>query len=297
MGKDESPAEQPATSGKGHAADQDEHTRQPLWRRPVVWLGSVATAVVIGVLIGVLTPLVQRVVPSPTSAPAKSSGDAVNQPVQIQSAGYLPGFNEVFAFPTALSRPQMLTATRGVAQHQFAQNLKYVAALGGAPTHLQLIQVVLHSAVQQVATVREIQVVKQCTAPFTGTELWNPAESAIDNISIGFNLDSDTSDAQFVNAGNQFYGNYFAKKSIQLAPGESDTLSIFILTTRQFCRFSFRLYVDYGTHQRVETIDNEGRPFTASAGLPFSRFKVIYAGGDATANGSYVREDPKTYQG
>lgn len=279
----------PPRPGKGHLADQEQQPRQPLWRRPVVWLGSVATAVVIGVLIGVLTPLVQRIVPSPARDPA--------QPLRIQSAGYLPGFNEVFAFPHPLSRAQMLTATRGIANHEFAQNLKYVAALGGAPTHLQLIQLILHNDARQVATLSDIQVVKQCTAPFTGTELWNPAESAIDNISIGFNLDSSTSDAQFVDSSNRFYGNYFAKKSIQFSPGESDTLSIFVLTTRQSCRFTFNLYVDDGAHRYTERVANAGRPFTASAGLPFSRFREIYAGGNATRNGDYVREDPKTYEG
>jgi hypothetical protein len=90
-----------------------------------------------------------------------------------------------------------------------------------------------------------------------------------------------TSDAQFVDSSNRFYGNYFARKSIQFAPGESDTLSIFVVTARQSCRFTFRLYVDYGAHQRVERLDNAGQPFTASAGLPFNRFREIYAGGNA----------------
>jgi hypothetical protein len=35
----------------------------------------------------------------------------------------------------------------------------------------------------------------------------------------------------------------------------------------------------------------------ASAGLPFSRFQEIYAGGNATRNGAYVSEDPMKYQG
>lgn len=278
-------------------ADPKGHPKPAFWRRPVVWLGSVTTAVIIGVLIGVLTPLVQRLVPSPAASPTTSRGDKAGFPLQIQSAGYLPGFNEVFAFPHPLSRAQMMAATRGIAHNDFAQNLKYVAALDGAPTHLQLIQAVLHSDAQQVATINEIQVVKQCSAPFTGTELWNPAEAGIDNISMGFNLDSDTPDAQFVDVSNRFYGNYFAKKSIQFAPGESDTLSIYVLTTRQSCRFSFKLHIDYGTRQYTETVDNGGKPFVASAGLPFNRFKVIYAGGNATENGAYVREDPKVYQG
>lgn len=267
----------------------EAHPKPAFWRRPAVWLGSVATAVVIGVLIGVLTPVVQRLVSSSATSPA--------QPLQIQSAGYLPGFNEVFAFPYSLSRAQMLSATRGIANRDFAQNLKYVAALGGAPTHLQLIQVVLHSDVTQVATINEIRVAKHCIAPFAGTELWNPAEAGIDNISMGFNLDSAIPYAQFVNPGNQFYGNYFAKKSIQFAPGESSTLAIYVLTTRQSCQFTFSLYVDYGARQYVEHVRNDGKPFAVSAGLPFSRFKAIYAGGNATENGAYVQKDPRTYQG
>jgi hypothetical protein len=271
------------------AADPSADPEPAFWRRPVVWLGGVGTAVLIGVLIGVLTPIVQRLLSPSAPSPA--------QPLQIQSAGYLAGFNEVFAFPYSLSRAQMIAATRGIARNDFGQNLKFVAALGGAPTHLQLIQVVLHSDVTQVATINEIRVVKQCTAPFSGTELWNPAQAGIDNISMGFNLDSATPYAQFVNPGNQFYGNYFAKKSIQFAPGESSTLAIYVLTTRQSCQFTFNLYVDYGARQYVEHVRNSGKPFELSAGLSFSRFKVIYAGGNATENGAYVQEDPRTYQG
>ena len=277
------------TSDKEKATNPRADPEPAFWRRPAVWLGGVATAVLIGVLIGVLTPIAQRLMSSSAASPAL--------PLQIQSAGYLAGFNEVFAFPYTLSRAQVTSATRGIADHDFSQNLKYVAALGGAPTHLQLIQVVLHSDVTQVATINEIRVVKQCTAPFAGTELWNPAEAAIDNISMGFNLDSATPYAQFVNPGNKFYGNYFAKKSIQFAPGESGTLAIYVLTTRQSCQFTFSLYVDYGARQYVEHIRNDGKPFALSAGLSFSQFKVIYAGGNATENGAYVQKDPRTYQG
>jgi hypothetical protein len=296
MGKSKSCGKRPATPSNRKDTDQESQAKLAFWRRPVVWLGSVTTAITIGVLIGVLTPLAQRVTSPSTRGSSKSADVRVKQPLLIQSAGYLPGFNEVFTFPYPLNRAQMMAATRGISQGNFP-NLKYVAALSGDPAYIQLIQVVLHSDVKQVATIREIRVVKQCTEPFSGTELWNPAQGAIGNLGMGFNLDSQVSKAQFINGRERFYGDYFAKKSIQLAPGESDTLSMFTLTTQHSCRFTFKLYTDYGSGQYVEPVNDNGKAFTASAGLPFRRFKVVYAGGDAGSHGAYVRVNPKTYNG
>jgi hypothetical protein len=69
-----------------------------------------------------------------------------------------------------------------------------------------------------------------------------------------------------------------------------------VRTARQSCRFTFRLYVDYGAHQYVEPVDNDGKPFTASVGLPFSRFTAIYAVG-ADPHAPYVRRNPKKFIG
>src|SRR5690349_21076532 len=44
--------------------------KKPIWRRPVAWLASLGTAVLVGVLVNVLSTQAQRIAPSPASGTA-----------------------------------------------------------------------------------------------------------------------------------------------------------------------------------------------------------------------------------
>jgi hypothetical protein len=271
--------------------------KKPWTQRAAIWLAGIGGALTIAAATAFGTGVGQRLF---SEMFVQHSGDKkVIEPIQIQSAGYIPGFNEVFAFPDELTKTEILKATKGMAQSEFAENMRDVLELGGAPDYIQRIQVVLHSRVKQVSTITGIEVNKKCSAPFTGTELWNPAQSAISNLSLGLDLDRTIPIAQFITSGQTFRGNFFAQKSIQLASGESDTLLIYALTTRHSCLFTLKLLIDYGARQYVENVTNDGQPFKATAGLPFARFKEIYAGGPVVnqRNGIYIKVNPRTFRG
>jgi hypothetical protein len=61
---------------KSPSANQRKATKQPakpLWRKPAVWLGTLGTGVLIGVLVNVLSSQAERVVPPPSSASSSAA--------------------------------------------------------------------------------------------------------------------------------------------------------------------------------------------------------------------------------
>src|SRR5215472_8136015 len=50
-----------------------EQPTKPFWRKPVVWLGTLGTGVLIGVLVNVLSSQAERVVPPPQTVSPPSS--------------------------------------------------------------------------------------------------------------------------------------------------------------------------------------------------------------------------------
>lgn len=66
------------------SANQRKATKQqpktPLWRKPAVWLGTLGTGVLIGVLVNVLSSQAERVVPPPQAVPPPSSASSSASP-------------------------------------------------------------------------------------------------------------------------------------------------------------------------------------------------------------------------
>jgi hypothetical protein len=231
-------------------------------------------------------------------------------PVLVDSVAYINSNNPVFSFSRVLTTGQAHALTENSyfaggqpKMRDWETYINMISHYGGAPSTVT-IQVVLQGNSHSVVTIRGIQVVKQCGPPLSGTLLYSPSAGAPPDIRLWYNLDSAFPSAQYqTNSGKYF--SFFSRKTIQLKPGEINTMVISPVTYGHFCRFSFRMTVDDGAREVTEDITNHGKPFveTAVAGvysphpLPFSIYKAMYAGGVASPahNDSYIRVNPKRY--
>jgi hypothetical protein len=172
-------------------------------------------------------------------------------------------------------------------------------------------------------TIDDMEIVRQCQAPISGgTLFYSPVAGggAYQTTSIYFNLDQPLPVGQYVpgELGGTLGGNYFARQVTVLRLDEPQTFSIFVTTTRQYCRFTFRLSVATINGVVDQTITNNGQPFAITADgeqrssadpvlvnvanpqdIKFSSYSVVYAGGlaDEQRNWNFIRVNPATYHG
>jgi hypothetical protein len=255
----------------------------------------------------------------PSARQARSSTSS-RYPVQIESANYTTPGDPTVAFGKILNDAQVSALTNNSAAiPNWAAFIRHVVADRGAPVGSALVKIVLHNVTKQTILIANIQIVKDCEAPLTGTLLYSPSAGATSNIVIGYDLDSQFPTAEFDPGEGIFglHGNYFAQNSIQLLPGEVDAIVVNAVTFHQYCHFSFDLTVDDGASTLTERIDDNGVPFTVTAAtfpeppsgfkypsylypeIKFSDYNEIYAGGVAAPVGhnQYTKVDPKTFSG
>lgn len=301
----------------GSAKPKESETRRPWWKRPLTWLGGVLTVMIAGIATAYGTGLGQDLV-SVTIGVHPTPLPTMRYPIHVDSASYLNNKYPTFAFPGILTKAQVSTLVND-SQLQNADTVSWqgpmsqVAKYGGAPIGDARIQIVLRNKATQTAVITNMQVVKHCDAPLTGTLLYAPGGGALNDIEIGYDLDVPLPVAQFSRGGDieGLHGNFFAKDTIPMKPGETDTLVVDTLTDHFYCQFSFALFVDDGSRRLVEKINNSGHPFVVTAttypmgeGLPppyvkFSEFGAIYAWGlaDPFGHNSFRRVNPRRYNG
>jgi hypothetical protein len=283
-------------NGTPHSGRSGRHIRKQKawWKQPLAWLGGILTLSVAAIGTAFGTGVGQDLVSvafgthssqaansarssSPSQRPIPSadrssrqtgSGASPENPIQIESANYATPGDPTVAFGKPLDNAQVSALTNNSAAiPDWAAFIRQAVGDGGAPVGSALVKIVLHNVTKQTVLITNIQVVKECQAPLTGTLLYSPSAGATSNIVIGYDLDNQFPIAQFDPGEGIFalHGNYFAQNSIQLLPGEVDTIVINAVTFLQYCDFSFDLAVDDSATALTERVDDNGRPFTVTA--------------------------------
>lgn len=165
-------------------------------------------------------------------------------------------------------------------------------------------------------TINDITVLKSCRKPPPGGTLFFSPTSGAGPFSVApiyFDLDKPVSVGQYLpNPGSTIPpgGNFFTKEVITLHYQEAQTFAIFI-TSNRYCTFSFQLNVATTNGPTVQSITDNGRPFTITSDgessfanqnpnhIPFSSYAIVYAGGtaDYQHNGKFIRVNPASYHG
>jgi len=314
--------------------------KTPWWRKPLVWAGGVGTVVVAGVvttvLASVLTPTVQKLagsdgtlpaVASTTAIPAITSHNETTNPASLEKAtpGSKPTTSPliiasedplnlddmgVWAFPQILhfSSSQLIRANALLHQWPLYGLANYFYSLGGYGMNEDT-QLVLQNTSNQSVSILDLQVVKDCGPPLSGTLFIAPGQASDDDVRLGFNLDSDDTDAESA-AGwdtSNWKPDYFESKFISFSPGEQRVLNIRAATSKHSCTFTYQATVLEGRTKFYQTINDDGQPFRVTAieetasKAPFSYYSALYAGGVYTQSnnehGEFVKENPETYPG
>lgn len=305
--------------------------KKPFWRQPLVWLGGVATVVVAGVLINVLTPPAQRltssseptvtvapltVVPQATSESKRRSRRPKRRPAEAGPPLSVVSEDPlnlddlgVWFFPgkLLLSASELAHANALLHDTFITGFADYLYSFGGYAQNTDT-QIVLQNDSKQPVKILDMRVVKDCQAPLTGTLVFGPNAGGDDDVRIGFDLDSPDTDAESAKGWfvNDWKKDYFSNYNISFAPGEQRVLNVRAVTGKYACTFRYMATVLEGKRKFYQTIDDDGQPFRVSAfvtksgdasNIDFSKYAAVYIGGvdSPHKNGNYVRVSPRTY--
>lgn len=130
---------------------------------------------------------------------------------------------------------------------------------------------------------------KTCTAPLSGMFLHSPTAGDAGTRELSFNLDGPN---RTVESG------YFAKRAVTLKKDEQETFVITTPTMKQSCSFTIEAAILDQDKSTTLTIDDHGRPFAVTAGLPMKQYQTLYIGGVAACppGGGWSRQDPRTFE-
>ena len=329
------PAQRPSQKKPPRAKTPEKHTEpeeRQWWHKPIVWAGGVGTLVVAGVLAGVLvnvvTPPVQRIAdpaePNVTAAPptlapkatspslapkatSPGTGTSTRLPLKVLSEDplYLDQM-VVWAFPDVYlpDRAQLndissliessTPAARSAFTDWFFSRGAY--EVGGAST-----QLVVQNNRSYPIRIIDMNVVKSCGPPLTGTLFFGAGGAVDSTIGLGFNLDSSDTDAETARGTGSatWTPGYFDNYTISLDPGEQQVFDIYTVTTSHACAYRLQATVLDGSKKVYQLIGDGTEPFRVTAmpgssGSDFSAYNAVFLGGAASSgNGAFVRVNPK----
>jgi hypothetical protein len=152
--------------------------------------------------------------------------------------------------------------------------------------------------------ITDMKVLKNCGHPVDGTVLQGYTQGGgEDTVKIGFDLDQPDPIPErmaLVTSGLMGLGtNYFADRTVVLARGESQTITVGAYTRHSHCKFTFRLVVATSNGTFTQDVDAGGRPFEVSAeampkqpNRPYSGYRAAYVQNELLV---WQSVDPTTY--
>lgn len=287
--------------------------KAPFWRKPAVWLGSLATVVLGGVLISVLSAEAQRIVPSApaslTPAPERSGSAGAGPPLIVVSEQPLNVDDFAYwSFPGRLVlSPSQLKHLNSIflADPTSLPVANYFDSLGGYALAGTETQVVVQNKRSHPVRIIDMHVIKSCHAPPTGTVFDSPGQAADETIGLEFNLDSADTGAKIARGyGTSPTTDYFSEYTISIEPGSQQVLRLETATSHHSCTFWYRATILDGEKKVYQLIGDGRQPFRISSGTNgtainyLSGYSVAYVGGPGSPsrNGAFVRVNPKTYR-
>jgi hypothetical protein len=291
----------PAARSKGGAQSDEPGARRRRWlRRPAVWVGGVATAV----LIGVVTPVAQEGLADLTRGSPTVTGPAA----KVAALRLEQDESETYVFPTRMDLGAGELRTINEAYHtEFPKEQydRWARAHGGVDDYAVNIKLVLEGNRPAPIRILGMRPIKHCRDPLTGTLFLSPSAGADSSVRIGINLDEPRPIARKLQGGMGLTGDYFAEKTVSLKQGEQQTFQITAATIRSYCEFTLELTILDNGNTITQEIKNGSQPFRVSAvkttgewGSPgiYSSYQALYVGGVLTTpGGAFVRVDPSTY--
>ena len=256
------------------------------------------------------TPTKERIPPAPNGLQHSPLGP----PLTVVSEYPIdPGNNVIwiFADKLSLSSNQLAPLDRALAANQSVTPNDYLFGRGGYAPSADT-QLILHNNRPYPIQVIDIQVIKHCQAPLTGTLIYAPEGDSEPSTGLGFNLDSSDNDAMLADGPNvrQWKPGYFTQYVVPINPGKQAVFNIRAVASRVACSFLYQVTVQDSKNKISQVISDYGMLFRVSAlrlsylhrphrlvSQNFSGYQNLYVGGVASprSDGWLVRENPRTW--
>jgi hypothetical protein len=301
------------------------------WRKPRIWLGGAATTVITGVVTGVVVNLLgaqtQKVIDPPASASASSAAvqsqasrgngqPVINRspppqsglPLTVLSESPIHDFGSTWVFPGKylVTQGQINYLGSTIDHDNIAAYNQWFFERGAYATAVDM-QLVLQNNRSHLVRILDMNLLKSCQPPLTGTLFFSPDAGADDSIRLGFNLNSPDTEAEAA-AGwdiSTWKPDYFDNDTVSIQPGAQQVFNVRAVVSNESCTFRIQATILDGTRAVYQVISDGNQPFriTSTASpfnnttLTFSKYQAIYAGGIASPNlrEEFVRVNPKTY--
>lgn len=253
---------------------------------------AVAGAVVAAVLTAALTNgfgLLEgaKVDGTESSVPVKYSGLPVR--IDLVMLDESQRTTESYVFPQKL----VLTASELQKLNRLSPGPLYdnwFHSRGGVDPDVSVVKLVVAGNRPYHVQIINMGIIDRCGPPLAGTLFSNAPAGGIEAVpGINFDLDLPRPFPQ----NGDLTGSWFQQHTVDLGPGESQTLEVVSSSTR-YCSYSITLTVVNGTNTVSETVTNHGKPFQVSGLLQSpAHYQVLYVGGTKPgAFAPFVRKDP-----
>jgi hypothetical protein len=276
-------------------------SRRPWWKQRLVWVGTVLAAVLTATLVNVLTTQAQKTIDAATAP--RHTGPPVKAALVSVERSDEQGDTYVFANKVELSGEELRSLNE--ADQDYTNPAHYhdwFRSRGGVDPSLSIVKAVLESNRAQPVRITGMRPLKRCQAPLLGTIFDSPPAGAEASVAIGFDLDSSRPIAQAITENGEWQGDYFAKYTVSLKPGEQQTFQIKSKTRQRYCEYTLELSTVDDGKTITQVLDNNGQPFRVTAladevdsGTPYRRYQAAYIGGVLRPSGGWIRVDPLTY--
>jgi hypothetical protein len=266
-----------------------------------VWVGSILAAVLTATLVNVLTGQTQKAIDA-ASAPRYNG-----LPVRVASVSVERSDEQgdTYVLPNKVELSAEELRSLNEADQDYSHPARYHSwfrSRGGVDPNLSIVKAVLEGNRAHPVRITGMRPIKHCQAPLSGTIFDSPPAGADISIAIGFDLDRTRPIAQAITDSGEWQGDYFAKYTVSLKPGEQQTFQIISKTERQYCEYTLELTVLDEGKTVTQVLDNNRGPFRVTAlqpelgSIPYGRYQAAYIGGVASPNGDWIRVDPLTYK-
>ena len=262
------------TTSPQRRRNQSPLAKAPWWKRPLVWVGGVLSALALGAagafgaglgqsLFSTTAgqhPTVSDMTTSPSAAPLPTTSTSASGLDVLSSTFYVGAVDTFFVTKNAFQPTgQIAAALLNTPSAAWLPIFHNAGAINQRRTVLRL--VFTGESPQGVRILNISPIILKRAAPWHGDLFAFGAQGEAPTVRVSLDLDS-----AFPTVMDSVTGQpYFEEKTITLQRGEQEVAIIRVTATRGFVAYALRIDYLVGTNQRDVIIEDHGQPFKLSA--------------------------------
>lgn len=234
----------PSTSASSHGkrtGDENSTSRPtPLWRKPVIWLGTIVVAAVSAAVTGWLQPIATEVIDEATE-----TGEPVLVALERQNSQGSPGWPADMALPPDVGLDEQdLASLSGMT---IEQQVHWLEDQGAVPTDMQTFRLALKGNRSDQVRITDMVPYTECKDPPRGSLVrlgWGHGANVPSTIMIYF-INEQPQGPNYWDDTSQTTQPFFPQRTITLQEGEEEYVVVHLYPDIDvYCHVHFELVVD-----------------------------------------------------